>query len=471
MADTQAEPGFPFANDLLGRKAAAEFLTRYLVGRHRVAGSVPGNESFVLNVNAEWGLGKTYFLTEWAKMLRAEGHPVVLFDAWENDFSSNPFVGFMTEVEKQLTKGMDLKQKAKSQARAVITKGARVIKASAPSIALTVVKNFTGLDAQNLIEEAKKSSPDITSAIKRDLEKENKNIRNAISDFKSALAQFAIDASEGGKASLPVFLMVDEMDRCRPSYAIELLENIKHIFRVPNVYTIVATDSEQLAHSIRAIYGEGFDYSKYLRRFFDHESRLDKPRFKELITALMTVRKLDNTIQFSNPLETIYGRGAVAEVLALLAQALKVTTRDLERVIDIIDSIRITTHHGVFDILYLGFLTMLYVTHQTMFDAYARDKNGHSLQQKLSQVADHSAVFNEINATEHDYDGRRQVRASVIDWLCRYVSGVWSATPYENNDSWVGLKTAIQNSTRSDSSFISLREYHNLITMAGHFSV
>lgn len=123
MTEAKENPGIPFEKDLLGRKAAAEFLTRYLVGRHRVAGSVPGNESFVLNVNAEWGLGKTYFLTEWAKMLRNDGHPVVYFDAWSNDFSSNPFVSFLGEVESQLTLGLPPKLNLAKTAKSVVSAG------------------------------------------------------------------------------------------------------------------------------------------------------------------------------------------------------------------------------------------------------------------------------------------------------------------------------------------------------------
>jgi len=62
---------------------------------------------------------------------------------------------------------------------------------------------------------------------------------------------------------------VDELDRCRPSYAIELLERIKHLFEVDNIVFVVATDSSQLRHAIKAVYGESFESGRYLLRFFD----------------------------------------------------------------------------------------------------------------------------------------------------------------------------------------------------------
>jgi hypothetical protein len=63
-------------------------------------------------------------------------------------------------------------------------------------------------------------------------------------------------------------ILIDELDRCRPTYAIEMLEAIKHWFCVPNVVFVLAMDREQLSHSIRAVYGQGFDVDGYFLRFF-----------------------------------------------------------------------------------------------------------------------------------------------------------------------------------------------------------
>ncbi|MEL0615029.1 P-loop NTPase fold protein, partial [Marinomonas arenicola] len=49
-------------------------------------------------------------------------------------------------------------------------------------------------------------------------------------------------------------MFVDELDRCRPSYAVEMLESIKHIFDIKGIVFVVATDSEQLQHGVKAIY-------------------------------------------------------------------------------------------------------------------------------------------------------------------------------------------------------------------------
>lgn len=462
-SEISSETEQPFARDRLDRKKAAEFLTEYLIGRHRVAGSVPGNESFVLNVNAEWGLGKTYFLTEWAKMLRSAGHPVVYFDAWENDYASNPFVGFMAEIERQLTKGLDRKQKVTQLAKTVISKGARVIKASAPTVALSVVKNFTGLDGKELLETAKNATPDIVSAVKRDLEKENKDLRNAIQAFKEAFATFASIAQEEKSFTLPVFLMVDELDRCRPSYAIELLEHIKHIFRIPNVYTIVATDSQQLAHSIKAIYGAEFDSRKYLRRFFDHESRLDNPSFESLAKAALETR---NMVADKNLLNVFSALGITsADALSKIANALRVTTRDFQRSIEIIDSIRITSP-GPKDLVLLAFMTMLYVSHGDLFDKYQQDPRRNTMSKLLLERGEMRVTFREMTDSP---SGRNKTDVPVLEWLMRYLNGIWAKDQNSFQDSYLTINYAINNSTLQDIN--KLRRYHDLVSMVAHFSM
>jgi hypothetical protein len=68
--------------------------------------------------------------------------------------------------------------------------------------------------------------------------------------------------------------MIDELDRCKPTYAVSSLERLKHLFSVPGVVFVLALDSEQLGHSIRAVYGSGMDAEGYLRRFIDYEFEL-----------------------------------------------------------------------------------------------------------------------------------------------------------------------------------------------------
>jgi len=85
-------------NDCLNRKEEGQFLIHYLRERYK-----QNKENlFVLNLNAEWGFGKTYFLENLALELKEEQHPVVYFDAWKNDYTKDPLLVFISEVDNSL---------------------------------------------------------------------------------------------------------------------------------------------------------------------------------------------------------------------------------------------------------------------------------------------------------------------------------------------------------------------------------
>ena len=83
--------------------------------------------------------------------------------------------------------------------------------------------------------------------------------------FTSALSEAAKNWSE----QHPVVIMVDELDRCSPEYAVEMLQLLEHIFYAENVVFVVSMNRGELVHSVKVFYGDGFDADGYLERFFD----------------------------------------------------------------------------------------------------------------------------------------------------------------------------------------------------------
>lgn len=94
------------------------------------------------------------------------------------------------------------------------------------------------------------------------------------------------------KLNYPAFIFIDELDRCRPSYAVEMLETIKHIFDIKGIVFVVATDTEQLQHAVKAIYGEGFDARLYLGRFFNSRFSLKAPDLRSFLEVHTDISKL-----------------------------------------------------------------------------------------------------------------------------------------------------------------------------------
>jgi hypothetical protein len=103
--------------------------------------------------------------------------------------------------------------------------------------------------------------------------------------MKVGLSQIVETLLEAGMR-LPITIVIDELDRCRPTYAIKVLEELKHLFDVPGVAFVLGMHGQQLAHSVTAAYGAGFDSQAYLRRFFSRRYALREVALTPLVEKL-----------------------------------------------------------------------------------------------------------------------------------------------------------------------------------------
>ena len=71
-------------------------------------------------------------------------------------------------------------------------------------------------------------------------------------------------------------LFIDDLDRCRPEFAIRFLEQTKAIFQLPNVIVVYSTDIVQLSRSLEGVYGSHFAGRAYLERFYDKRIELQR---------------------------------------------------------------------------------------------------------------------------------------------------------------------------------------------------
>ena len=254
----------PFENDLLDRRQSAQVLTR-------LVGAIEG--PCVLAVDAAWGAGKTTFLKIWSQYLRNQGFPVVEFNAWETDYSGNPFVALSSELMMGL---------GKYQIPA-LDKKIDVAKKFSKELLQLAVPHAIQL-ALNSVPGGQAVSEPLTLFVKDRLDT-HQEVQNSIEEFKKALREMAEELAKQENHSLIV--VIDELDRCRPTYAVELLEIAKHLFSVDKIIFVLAVNRPQLAHSIQALYGHGFDGEGYLGRFFDLDFRLSEPKRDNFIDALL----------------------------------------------------------------------------------------------------------------------------------------------------------------------------------------
>ena len=120
--------------------------------------------------------------------------------------------------------------------------------------------------------------------------------RKSVQNFRTVLEDMASTLSESSQ-NRPLVVVIDELDRCRPSYAVELLEVAKHLFTVDHIVFVLAVNRSELAHSIRSLYGSDFDGDGYLRRFFDIDFQLPGPEREKFINALLDAIQINQYIK------------------------------------------------------------------------------------------------------------------------------------------------------------------------------
>ncbi|MBI3004000.1 MAG: hypothetical protein HYY49_01125 [Ignavibacteriales bacterium] len=261
LSEIEIPSDSPFVHDRLSRKESAEVLTQFVRNT---------NESFVLAIDSPWGTGKTTFIRMWIAFLKKEGFQCLYFNAWQNDFSSDPFISLIGEIGSMI-KVNPTSNKIYKKGKKI---GAELVRRTIP----VAVKIATAgvLDLDKFSEEALAK---LTERIAADKIAEHEKTKLTVEEFRKELADFVASLSktqDENKRKSFIFV-IDELDRCRPTFAIQLLEKVKHLFNVDGIIFVLALDKEQLALSLQTVYGQGMDVDGYLRRFIDLEYHLPEP--------------------------------------------------------------------------------------------------------------------------------------------------------------------------------------------------
>lgn len=270
-----------FADDLLNREPVAEVLLRTLGG---------SDTPISIMLNAPWGAGKTTFVKMLIDRLHKNGSPVVYVDAFANDFAEDPFLVVVEHIlaicPDPIADGLAGQEFRKSAARFA----ARVAKATG-RFAVRAAVGSLGLDGNavgeaastTLAEFGSEQVDDAAAVIEADLLRRLEQSRSTaqfVKDFKQRLRALAAELSPSNVSDpdgFPLLIIVDELDRCRPDFAVEMLERTKHLLDVSGVAFVFSVNRDALCASIRGAYGESYDAHEYLFKFFNAVLRLPPP--------------------------------------------------------------------------------------------------------------------------------------------------------------------------------------------------
>ena len=224
-------------------------------------------EPLVMMLEGPWGSGKTVFIKQWAALMRNRGCSVIRMDAFAVDYMQDPLVAIAGEIATLAT--------SESKSEELKSLIAKFVKNFALSASSNAVQHFTGglVDIKGVYEQ----SAGLVEGRVDGYVKE----RAALSELQKSLTEMAEEASgkDSGDSKKPLVFIVDELDRCRPDFALGILEAIKHFFSVRGVHFVLVADRTQIEDSIKHVYGCDPDRAKvYLEKFFLFSLRIPSAR-------------------------------------------------------------------------------------------------------------------------------------------------------------------------------------------------
>ena len=272
-----------FAGDQLSRQGFAEQLTNY-VDRLR--------EGTVIAIDAPWGEGKTWFGRNWEKMLQERGHKALFLDTFAHDYVEDPFLVLSAQILNLLkdsgNPSGELTDKAVAVAKALIPAGTTIAVNIAARWFLGA-PDFSEAIRGALAAGVNASEPGLSDAIKKKLTHYEKD-KASIEAFRRQLAEFCKQQDK------PVVFFVDELDRCRPSFAVQTIERIKHFFEVPNLVFVLLLNRIQLEKAIGGVYG-AIDASRYLGKFISLTFRFPRDAMPATLASHRTRRYVDHVLE------------------------------------------------------------------------------------------------------------------------------------------------------------------------------
>ena len=363
-------PDAPWRDDALQRRGIGAELDEL------VATLVGGAEPVAIALDGGYGTGKTFILERWVQEMVGRGQIAMYYNAWENDCDDDPLVSLIETLLPDDTEW-----------------GRRLARAS--SEALTgFLRKYTGVDAQRTWQAGKHQPVNLLDAPRHRRESRQK--------LRGILAEIVDAARENGPSG--VVVVVDELDRCRPTFATELMERVKHVLNVQGLIFVFGVNMATLRETVKAVYGN-IDAHQYLLRMFT--TSLTMPPgvaffgSKSDQAAHMHLQGLANRHGLrafcSSQRLLQVDMDEALHLLRIVSAAGKLTPRELEHVMWLLSKVAATSLSPE------GLITTMYPTVLVPL-AVARIKNPDAYYQTVSSPDEAVAVINCFFELIHEVD-------------------------------------------------------------------
>ena len=298
--------GSPWGDDALQRQGIASELSTLATAL------AEGEDSATIALDGGYGTGKTFILERWVQDLQDQGQVAICYNAWESDCDDDPLVSL---IETLASDGKIKWEKATWDALNEALDG--------------FLRKYTGVSVQNV----RKAVADGQTVGLLDAAAARRKSRQTLKDLLAKLVDSP--ANKDG-----VVVVIDELDRCRPTFATELLERVKHVLNVPGLVFVFGVNIIALRETVKAVYGD-IDAHQYLLRMFTRTLHMPPG------VAFHGREGEDRAASYVEYLADRYGLRAFCKqffllnselstsvrLLSLVASGGRVTPREMERIV------------------------------------------------------------------------------------------------------------------------------------------
>ena len=288
--------------DLLNRESSADDLLNLVNMMNKCARY---NLSLSIAIDSRWGSGITFFLNilkNYILEVTQFHDKVVYYNAWEFDDSESTLIPIVYSIVNGLDNiPKETAEEAESPATGISIKNIAHYKMILKIIGASAVRH----NIHSLLGDNDYLRNILQKGVDEASEKELSDLSDVVDKFNSYY-EYRKNLTEALKALKPengqLWIFIDDLDRCKPSFALETLEDIKHFFDIEGLVFVFAVDMNQLSFAVRKNYGKGVNTNSYVRKFFDYIYLLPSPNLKAYLNGTFhqdgRELLLDNSLSF-----------------------------------------------------------------------------------------------------------------------------------------------------------------------------
>lgn len=283
----QQPPRYTFkSHDTLNREKFAQFLFHLIEHRDEYRREPDNTDAYYIAIDGSYGSGKTRFLQMFQSYIedKKNEYSILYYNAWEHDIFNDALSSFVYQISNS-----DLFTDTQEQLDSVKRKKSiqDIAKVALTAIVAVGTQKIFGGDGVDVIKSIQEHVED--KVTENDLPNPYELRRQSMGLLTDALSHYTKEH--------PLIVIIDELDRCTPTFAIQTFEVVKHLLNVPDTIFLFAVDMKQMRATVQKVYGAHIDADGYICKIFDYISVFPRLDMTEYVHGLLVSWKDPELLQ------------------------------------------------------------------------------------------------------------------------------------------------------------------------------